>query len=124
MEDACKLSHPATFPSSSPLLGLDGLMTLKTTGKDGKDGKDKTDGKDGKEEKEGKLLRMEGRGGKDGNGGAEEKGGEDRKGRKDVGMYVTVTKEDAALSTASSFDPETGYHASDHRPVCGTVLWC
>ena len=79
------------------------------------------------------LLRAEERGEKDGTLlRVEERRGEDREDIDTVtqrtvtqrtSLTVTVTKEDAALSTASSFDPETGHHASDHRPVCGTVVW-
>ena len=121
------MGHPATFPSSSPLLGLDGLLTLQNQLKATRTACN-TAGKDGTVEKDWK----EERGGKDGKGGAEENGGEDREDIDTVtqrtvtqrtSLTVTVTKEDAALSTASSFDPETGHHASDHRPVCGTVVW-
>jgi hypothetical protein len=37
-------------------------------------------------------------------------------------LAVQVTEADAALAAAASFDEASGQHASDHLPVCGTVV--
>ena len=39
------------------------------------------------------------------------------------GARVVVTTADAALSKTASLDETSGYHASDHRPVAGTVVF-
>ena len=36
---------------------------------------------------------------------------------------AVVTTADAALSKTASLDEMSGYHASDHRPVAGTVVF-
>ena len=39
------------------------------------------------------------------------------------GARVVVTTADAALSKTASLDETSGYHASDHRPVAGNVVF-